>query len=139
MRICKVKDCGNKHQSLGYCDKHYHQVRAHGKVTRVTRKRGVPKHRAHTPEHNSYTGMLWRVKHHKNYIKLGIKVCDRWQNSFEDFLADMGEKPSPTHSIDRIDTTGDYEPSNCRWATKKEQANNRLVVIQKGVHHQKIC
>ncbi len=136
MKVCKVKGCENKYQSLGYCDKHYHQIRAHGKIGTVTKKRGVPKDRAHTPEHNSYTGMLWRVKHHKSYIN--IKVCERWQNSFEDFLADMGEKPTPTHSIDRRDNSGNYEPSNCRWATKKEQSNNRAVVIAKGERHKKI-
>lgn len=54
----------------------------------------------------------------------GIKMCDRWLSSFGNFLADMGNKPTPKHSIDRIDVNGDYEPSNCRWATQKEQCRN---------------
>ncbi len=55
----------------------------------------------------------------------GIRVAQVWQYSYETFLADMGRKPSPTHSLDRINNDGNYEPGNCRWATKKQQANNR--------------
>lgn len=61
----------------------------------------------------------------KYYGALGVTVCERWRHSFEEFYADMGERPSAQHSIDRIDVTGNYEPDNCRWATKKEQMRNR--------------
>lgn len=62
-----------------------------------------------------------------DYGERGIKVCDSWRNSFENFLVDMGERPSPKHSIDRIDVNGNYEPSNCRWVTKEVQSRNTRV------------
>lgn len=55
----------------------------------------------------------------------GISVCDRWINSFEAFVEDMGERPSDLHEIDRIDPNGDYDPSNCRWIEGEKQALNR--------------
>lgn len=82
-----------------------------------------------TKEYRTWAGIKQRVSnpHTENghyYQVKGIKMCDRWLNSFENFLEDMGKAPSSQHTIDRINNDGDYEPSNCRWATHKEQMWN---------------
>lgn len=77
-----------------------------------------------------WLGMKQRIlnpntKKFHNYGGRGITICDRWKDSFENFLADMGECPSKLLSIDRKDNNGNYEPGNCRWATSKEQRANQ--------------
>lgn len=82
-------------------------------------------------EHRSWRGMIERCENprhvgFKYYGARGVKVCERWRKDFAAFLSDIGLKPSPIHSIDRYpDTNGNYEPTNCRWATPSEQRANQ--------------
>jgi hypothetical protein len=84
--------------------------------------------RYQTPEYTAWENMIQRCTNQKcagyrRYGARGIAVCEDWR-SFEKFLADMGEKPSPKHSIDRINNDLGYSKENCRWATSSEQLRN---------------
>lgn len=82
-----------------------------------------------SPEYKVWIGMKRRCydasfKDYPNWGGRGIRVCERWNSSFANFLSDMGKRPSAKHSIDRIDSNGNYEPSNCRWVTPDIQGSN---------------
>lgn len=82
-----------------------------------------------TPELNAWKALKQRCLNPKNpgfadYGGRGITVCDRWRDSYENFLADMGRRPTPKHSLDRKDNDGPYSPENCHWTTQAEQNFN---------------
>lgn len=86
----------------------------------------------YTAEYKSWCAMKGRCYNpndaaYENYGGRGITVCERWRESFENFLEDMGNRPSLKHSLDRIEVNGIYDKPNCRWADMKTQSNNRRV------------
>ncbi len=139
-RVCWLSrcDCGTEKlvaadllrtgqaQSCGCLRREISQARltTHGMAASTTHSPG-----RRAPEYQVWGNMKRRCSDPKAaqyayYGGRGIKVCERWQ-SFENFFADMGPRPSPRHQIDRTDNDGNYEPGNCRWVTCKENQNNR--------------
>jgi hypothetical protein len=102
-----------------------------GRFVSGTPSIGNPRHNLRkTPEYYVWRNMKSRCynrsnPNYKNYGGRGITVCDRWLDSVETFVLDMGQRPTPKHSIDRKDNDKGYTPDNCRWATWTIQANNR--------------
>jgi hypothetical protein len=129
MRICTVKGCNVKHQAKGLCSFHYARFVRHGDTSSILRK--------YAPNLHGMTGAsilkAWENMRNRclkkenpsfhRYGGRGIKICDRWLNSFENFYADMGDRPEGME-IDRRNNDGNYEPDNCRWATPRENTRN---------------
>jgi len=88
---------------------------------RICEKHGL----SHLPEYKIWVGMKVRCKFEPDYIANGITVCPEWQASFEQFLADVGRRPSPKHQLDRRNSLGNYDPLNTRWLKGKENGRNK--------------
>lgn len=119
-------------------------TRSCGCKNAADRLRAVTRHgQTKTPEYQAWLAAKARCSR-KNlpgyalYGGRGITVCDRWINSFENFIADMGARPSPKHSLDRIDVNGNYSPENCRWATIAVQTRNRRSNVWVTVNGRKL-
>ena len=128
--LCKC-DCGNQHIALSGNLKritkccHACAVKARTKHGHSSGHNDTKSGRSHT--YSSWLAMFGRVNGTTEkllYSYNHISICDRWKD-FNHFLSDMGERPSKRHTLDRIDNNGNYEPSNCRWTTWKQQLANR--------------
>lgn len=99
-------------------------------MSSISRSRFTTHGSSKTAEYKIWMAMKMRCYNQNskawiNYGQRGIIVCERWRNSFPNFIADIGLRPSPHYSLERINVNGNYEPSNCKWATSKEQRNNQ--------------
>lgn len=129
---CSVDGCRHSAFCKTLCKAHYEQVRQHGKIIgmairHIKARGGITKE--NEDEYRTWKLMKRRcfnknTKEYKYYGGKGIGVCDRWVNSFSNFLEDMGKRPKGC-SLDRIDCSSDYSPENCRWATNRQQQRNR--------------
>lgn len=106
----------------------------------TTKARATTHGKTETAEYRIWSHMIGRCYNetdhkYKDYGGRGIRVCERWRESFTAFLVDMGPRPSPDHSINRLDNDGQYEPDNCAWATPLEQGQNKrnnVYVVLRG-------
>lgn len=160
---CRCIGCEYDAFCKGVCKAHYEQIRKYGKpmgaiIPHIKARGGITK--KYPNEYRAWNLMKRRCYNHndrsyRNYGGRGIKVCDRWINSFQNFLEDMGCKPDGC-SLDRINPDKDYSPENCRWATNRQQQRNRrnnrrepcivewegkyyVQVEKNGVHRRRLC
>jgi hypothetical protein len=97
-----------------------------------------------SPEWVSWTSMRHRCDNPRNaqyprYGGRGISVCERWEESYANFLEDMGRRPTLKHSLDRINVNGPYSPENCKWSTSREQSRNKTTTVILEFNGERLC
>lgn len=128
-RSCNYPRCKNIYYGNGLCGPHYRMCRydKHKSVRKYLNNKDIKIY--YTRAYASYMNMIQRCYNSNNmlykyYGSRDIKVCERWLQSFDNFLNDMGDRPAKL-TLERINVNGNYEPTNCKWATRLEQTRNR--------------
>jgi hypothetical protein len=140
---CRADGCDRPgNGGHGLCGMHYQRWAKNGHLDAAKREQHGERSHAgpRSSEYGAWQNMRDRChnancKDYAYYGGRGIEVCERWRDSFQAFLTDVGRKPTKGHTLDRIDVNGDYEPGNVRWATRAEQQRNRRPYTLDGTKH----
>ncbi len=145
-RICCVRGCTKKICARKMCPMHYHRWKLYGDPNIVTRSYSYGRNKTKHPLYSTWRGIIMRCHHpscpaYPNYGGRGITVCDEWKGpeGFWNFVNDIGEKPGPEFSLDRIDNDKGYSLENCRWATREEQARNTRKNTYITIYNEDYC
>jgi hypothetical protein len=133
-KLCMIETCESNNYSYGYCIKHYRRYQKYGDPLFSKQEDHGMSYSREWKTYDSMKGRCCRPNDpsYKDYGGRGIRVCDRWLHSFKNFYEDMGARPEG-YTLDRKDVNGDYEKSNCRWASYSLQNINKRSRSNTGI------